>query len=296
MRLEQLQAMREELEKTSSVTGKARRVYKRTGELLTGSRAKTLREKADKQSRKASSYMDEAEELMDRKGGDIGERIGRLGDSIGATRKSFERIGRSGKLRKGARKEQLKSTAAQATAVGLPVAGVAAGLKAHSDKEKRAFADAEDIPWYTTAAGATGGLMAAKKFLPKKYQGVGQIGGALLGTAAGLGVGKPLAKKLEKKAEAEEPKPPHPALTAAKTVGGLGVGMLAGYGGMKAIDAGLQKVRGRGLPKGNAAMWAVPLAAGAGGLAYSHLQQRTLDKMREDHLKRQEMKRGSKDS
>ncbi len=209
---------------------------------------------------------------------------------------------------------------------------------------------AEDIPWYTTAAGATGGVMAGKKFLPKKYQGIGQIGGALLGTAAGLGVGKPLAKKFEKKAEdldsrlvgqwvaayekntgnrmsfrpssyermkkgpaantrmrgdlakwekkaeAEESKPPHPALTAAKTVGGLGVGMLAGYGGMKAVDAGLQKVRGRGLPKGSPAMWAVPLAAGAGGLAYSHLQQRTLDKMREDHLKRQEMKRGSQDS
>jgi hypothetical protein len=225
--------------------------------------------------------------------------------------------------------------------------------------------------------------------LPKKYQGIGQIGGALLGTAAGLGVGKPLAKKLEKKAaslnsvslnalglssltalpgavagavaagpesrgrgaalgglgglvggvgaghlaarytpggaarvlpaaalgslgvgalggylarkkektaEKLEPKPPHQALTAAKTVVGGGLGMLAGYGGMKAIDAGLQKVRGRGLPKGNAAMWAVPLVAGAGGLAYSHLQQRTLDKMRADHLKRQEMKRGSQDS
>jgi len=182
---------------------------------------------------------------------------------------------------------------------------------------------AEDIPWYTTAVGATGGAMAAKKFLPKKYQGVGQIGGALLGTAAGLGVGKPLAKKLEKKAEVpsvediseggytpeqakamhgvlrqheQAKKPPHPALTAAKTVAGGGLGMLAGYGGMKAIDAGLQKVRGRGLPKGSPAMWAVPLAAGAGGLAYSHLQQRTLDKMRADHLKRQEMKRGSQDS
>jgi hypothetical protein len=229
---------------------------------------------------------------------------------------------------------------------------------------KQAFADAEDIPWYTTAAGATGGVLAGKKLLPKKYQAVGQIGGALLGTAAGLGVGKPLAKKLEKKSAVdpqkmvllnrtlkkvvskrgkekkaspkdaleheartgnhayggpspgrtqspetqaltrklqevtgEAPKPPHPALTAAKTVGGMGVGILAGYGGMKAIDAGLKHVRGgRGLPKGSPLMYAVPIATGAGGLAYAHLQQRTLDKMREDHLKRQEMKRGSQDA
>ena len=149
--------------------------------------------------------------------------------------------------------------------------------------------------------------MAAKRLLPKKYQAVGQIGGALLGTAAGLKAGKAIGKKLEKRADFEdehgtggpplvERKPPHPALTAAKTVGGLGVGMVAGYGGMKAVDAALKKVRGRGLPKGHAAMWAVPLVTGAGGLAYSHLQQRTLDKMRQDHLKRQEKKSGGKKS
>jgi len=157
--------------------------------------------------------------------------------------------------------------------------------------EKRAQFEAEDIPWYTTAAGGTGGTLAAGKYLPKKYRAAGQVGGALLGTALGLAAGKPLAKRLEKKAELEE-RPPHPALTAAKTIGGLGVGMLAGYGGMKAIDAALQKTRGRGLPKGSNLMWAVPLVTGAGGLAYSHLQQRTLEKMRQDHLKRQQLEKG----
>ncbi len=219
-----------------------------------------------------------------------------------------------------------------------------------SELEKSAQLSAEDVPWYTTAAGATSGLMAAKKFLPKKYQAVGQIGGALLGTGAGLAVGKPIAKRLEKKAEVQgvgselrdprlysnvrgalsgesreeriathkglnlkdhtigsaakegwrrepkELKPPHPALTAAKMVGGLGVGTAVGYGGMEALDAVLKKTRGRGLPKGHAARWAVPLVAGAGGMAYSHLQQRTLEKMRQDHLKRQEKKRGSEKS
>ena len=110
--------------------------------------------------------------------------------------------------------------------------------------------------------------------------------------------------ELEKRADADEedykpeaevyPVPPHPAWTAAKSVGGLGVGMLAGYGGMKAVDAILQKTRGQGLPQGSNLMWAVPLLTGAGGLAYTHLQNRTLEKMRQDHLARQEMKRGGK--
>lgn len=112
--------------------------------------------------------------------------------------------------------------------------------------------------------------------------------------------------ELEKRADAEEedhkpeqeveviPPPPHPAWTAAKSIGGMGVGMLAGYGGMKAVDAILQKTRGQGLPQGSNLMWAVPLVTGAGGLAYSHLQNRTLEKMRQDHLARQEMKRGGK--
>lgn len=166
--------------------------------------------------------------------------------------------------------------------------------------EKNAQFAAEDLPWYTTAAGATGGTLTAGRLLPKKYRALGQVGGALLGTGAGLAVGKPLAKKLEKKAsedtafegteESGLKKPPHPALTAAKTVGGLGVGMLAGYGGMKAVDEILKHTRGRGLPRGSALMWAVPLVTGAGGLAYNHLQQQTLEKMRRDHLMRQAAK------
>jgi hypothetical protein len=111
--------------------------------------------------------------------------------------------------------------------------------------------------------------------------------------------GAPKGWRITKEAEAGEAgeyQPPHPALTAAKSIGGLGVGMLAGYGGMKATDAILQKTRGKGLPRGSKAMWAVPIVTGAGGLAYTHMQQKTLEKMRQDHLKRQEKKRGSEES
>ena len=174
---------------------------------------------------------------------------------------------------------------------------------------------AEDIPWYTTAAGATGGVLAAQKFLPKKYKGIGQIGGALLGTGAGLAVGKPLTKKLEKKAEAwtldewaehfagrikeavvKEKKPDHTAKTLAKSVAGLGAGMAAGYLGMKGADKGLKAMGGKGLPKGGKLRFVVPAAAGAVGMAAPYLHQRTLEKMRADHLKRQEKKSERKGS
>jgi hypothetical protein len=97
-----------------------------------------------------------------------------------------------------------------------------------------------------------------------------------------------------KEAVAKEKKPDHPAKTLAKGVVGLGGGIGAGYLGMK----GLQKMTGgtAGPLKGSKLMWAVPAITGAGGLIYSQMQGQMLDKMRRDHLARQETKRGSKES
>ena len=64
----------------------------------------------------------------------------------------------------------------------------------------------EDLPWYTTTAGATGGTLAAKALAPKKFAVPAQIAGALAGTAAGLEGGKWLGRKLEKKAERRKKK------------------------------------------------------------------------------------------
>ena len=103
----------------------------------------------------------------------------------------------------------------------------------------------------------------------------------------------PEVKEKAKKAEAEK-KPDHPAKTLAKGVAGMGLGMGAGYLGMKGIQAA---TGGQTSPvQGSKLMWAVPLVTGTGGLIYSQMQGQMLDKMRKDHLKRQEMKRGSKSS
>jgi len=58
------------------------------------------------------------------------------------------------------------------------------------------------LPWYTTAAGASGGALAAQKLVPQKYKGVASIGGALAGTALGLEAGTPLGRKLDKRRDA----------------------------------------------------------------------------------------------
>lgn len=67
---------------------------------------------------------------------------------------------------------------------------------------ERALFEAEDIPWYTTAAGATAGALLGQRLKRKKT--LGQIGGAVLGTGVGLVGGKLLARRLEKKAMALE--------------------------------------------------------------------------------------------
>lgn len=183
----------------------------------------------------------------------------------------------------------------------------------------------EDLPWYTTALGATGGSIAASKLAPKAYLIPAQIGGALIGTAAGLEAGKAIGRKLTKTAapqivdtlpevadqvpQDDGPKPPpppidmaqvrkgipHPAVIAGKSILGLGIGMGAGYAGMQGADYALRKLRGEGLPKSKI-MWAVPATTAALGLAYPYWSQSTVDRMRQAHLDRQEAKRGRKGS
>lgn len=194
-------------------------------------------------------------------------------------------------------------------------------LAMRHELEKTAGWLKEDLPWYATAAGATGGTLAAAKLAPKKFAVPAQIAGALLGTAAGLEGGKLIGRKFDKTAapqivdtlpavaeqapEDDGPPPPpppldmtqlrkmpeHPAVTAGKSLLGLGVGMGAGYAGMKGLDYALEKTRGRGLPSSKL-MWAVPATTAALGIAYPYLHQATVDKMRKAHLDRQEAKRG----
>jgi hypothetical protein len=54
------------------------------------------------------------------------------------------------------------------------------------------------LPWYTTAAGATGLGLMGQNVLPKKYKALGAVGGALLGTGLGLESGTRLGKGLDK--------------------------------------------------------------------------------------------------
>ncbi len=158
------------------------------------------------------------------------------------------------------------------------------------------------LPWYSSAAGGMTGAHLAGKVVPKKYKFLGQLAGTLLGTGAGLHTGEAVGKALDKRkaamnvkqAEAEE-KAPHPGVTLAKSLGGFGLGMAGGYAGMKGLDALMRAGGGKGLPK-HVALKALPVVTGLGGLAYQQMQNRTLDKMREDHLNRQEKKRGGKGS
>lgn len=194
--------------------------------------------------------------------------------------------------------------------------------------EKSAGWAKDDLPWYTTAAGATAGTLAASKLMPQKYKAVGQIGGALLGTAAGLEGGKAIGRAVSKpkpampkvaspqlveslpetadtNPEEDGPPPPpppkdmskerkplgHPAAILGKSVAGLGLGMAGGYAGMKGLDYGLKKARGHGIPTSKLT-WAIPAATGVLGMAYPYLHQATVDKMRESHLERLGKKRG----
>lgn len=52
---------------------------------------------------------------------------------------------------------------------------------------------AEDLPWYTAAAGGTGGALLGQKLLAKKNPVLGAVLGSLAGTGAGLGLAKRIA-------------------------------------------------------------------------------------------------------
>jgi len=190
----------------------------------------------------------------------------------------------------------------------------------------------EDLPWYTTAAGATGGVLAAQKFLPKKYKGIGQIGGALLGTGLGLEGGKAIGKRLEKPAtptmpktaegevldnlpetgnqdpEDESPLPPPPPEDMSKkrkpkpkpehpalTLGKSLTGLGLGMGAGYAGMRGVDYGLKKVTGKGiptSKLTWAIPATTAALGMAYPYMHQATVDKMRKSHLERQEAKRG----
>lgn len=148
------------------------------------------------------------------------------------------------------------------------------------------------LPWYGTAGGGTLGHHFGKKLVPKKYKFLGALTGTLAGTALGLHGGKAIGKRLDRsKTAAKEEKPPHPGVTLAKSLAGFGTGTALGYLGMKGVDRLLRAGGGQGLPQ-HTALKALPIVTGLGGLAYTQMQNKTLKKMRENHLKRQEMKRG----
>lgn len=168
------------------------------------------------------------------------------------------------------------------------------------------------LPWYSSAGGgmlghAAGGALA-KRFLPKKLQLAGQLAGTLVGTGLGLESGTALGKKLDKTAAkgevgdiekkpskmkgelkevaAKDGEGEHPGVTLAKSLAGFGTGMGAGYLAARGANAALKRSGADQIPRA-VAYKAIPILTGLGGLAYTTAQQRTLDKMRQQHLKRQ---------
>ena len=63
-------------------------------------------------------------------------------------------------------------------------------LYKHSSKLK------EDLPWYTAAGGGATGALLGNKIMPKKLKAVGNVGGAIAGTGAGLELANLVKKKL----------------------------------------------------------------------------------------------------
>mgnify|MGYP000439284301 CR=1 FL=1 len=87
-------------------------------------------------------------------------------------------------------------------------------------------------------------------------------------------------------AESPEPKPPHPALTAAKRLGAYGAGTGAGYGLMSLAEGASKKFRGKSLGVSPTARHVVPLLTGAAGMGYQAAQSSAFKKIREDAAKR----------
>jgi len=145
------------------------------------------------------------------------------------------------------------------------------------------------LPWYTTAAGSLTGAAAggavANKLLPKKLQLAGKVGGALLGTAVGLEGGEALGRRIDRRktAAAHEEKG-SPAKLLGKSLLGLGAGIGAGYLGARALGGGMH-------PSTAAKM--APFVGGALGLATPLMYHGIVERMREEHLKKQEAARVS---
>jgi len=86
-----------------------------------------------------------------------------------------------------------------------------------------------------------------------------------------------------------EETPPHPVLTAGKTVGGVALGTGLGVGlGALANKAWKTGAGGKSLPK--AVRYGIPVLGAASGLGYSALQGATVKKMKEDMAKRKELR------
>lgn len=85
---------------------------------------------------------------------------------------------------------------------------------------------------------------------------------------------------------AQKRKPEHPAIIAGKSIAGMGLGTLAGYGTMKGLE-----LAGAPVPSG-ALRTIVPITTGVLGLASPYLYQATLDRMHKSHRERQGIRGG----
>jgi hypothetical protein len=97
----------------------------------------------------------------------------------------------------------------------------------------------------------------------------------------------------------EPAKPPHPLLTAGKTLGLYAGGTALGYGGLMGARAIRNVVRARkGLPPtelfqpDSVITHAVPALVGIGTVAFDHAQNTLFDRMRADEAKRRELSGG----
>ena len=170
--------------------------------------------------------------------------------------------------------------------------------------EKGAFES--KLPWYSTAAGGLLGTAAGGSLVPQKYKLLGQLGGALAGTGAGLEGGERIGRWLDRQKArrtppedqqktAEEKKPEKksgPGRVLGASLLGMGAGMGAGYLIPKGIDAALVAAGKQPIMPSTASGLGT-FAGGALGLAAPLLHYATLQRMREEHLKNQEAKRGS---
>lgn len=92
--------------------------------------------------------------------------------------------------------------------------------------------------------------------------------------------------ELLKLAEEEQPLPPHPLLTAAKHVGGFGLGTLAGIGAVHGANYTSNKILGTPLITSTGARAAIPVLAGVGALATQVWQGGLMERLRQDSAER----------